>query len=103
MGELVVQKMEADEESAAALNIPIGTPLTQVARVIYTDSRPIAYLVDVVPADILESAEVETGFTGSVLDLLLRRGNPNPVQSRTDIRAIGATQEVARVFADPAR
>jgi GntR family transcriptional regulator len=41
-------------------------------------------------------AEIESGFTGSVLDLLLRRGDPKLVQSRTDIRAIGATSEVAR-------
>jgi GntR family transcriptional regulator len=33
-----------------------------------------------------------------VLDLLLRRGEPKLVQSRSDIRAIGATQEVARAL-----
>jgi GntR family transcriptional regulator len=98
MGELTVQQMEADEENAAALNVSIGISLTRVARVIYTDSRPIAYLVDILPAEILGPGDVNGGFTGSVLDLLLRRGNPNLVQSRTDIRAIGATQEVARAL-----
>jgi GntR family transcriptional regulator len=33
-----------------------------------------------------------------VLDLLLHRGDPKLVQSRTDIRAIGASQEVARAL-----
>jgi GntR family transcriptional regulator len=98
MGELQVQQVEADEDHAAALNVPVGTQLTRVARVIYTENRPIAYLVDTVPADILTIAEVEPGFTGSVLDLLLRRGDPKLVQSRTDIRAIGATSEVARAL-----
>ena len=97
-GELQVDKIEADEDQAAALNVLVGTYLTRVARVIYTDSRPIAYLVDTLPADILEAAEVESGFTGSVLDLLLRRGTPQLTQSRTDIRAIGATPEVARAL-----
>ena len=98
MGELHVQQVEAGEEDAAALALPVGTTLTRVARVIYTESRPIAYLVDTLPSDILPIDEVESGFTGSVLDLVLRRGDPKLVQSRTDIRAIGATQEVARAL-----
>ena len=98
MGELQVQQVSADEEHAKALNVPVGTLLTRVARVIYTDSRPIAFLEDTLPADILTTAEIESGFTGSVLDLLLRRGDPKLAQSRTDIRAIGATHKVARAL-----
>jgi len=98
MGELQVQQVPADEEYAANMQVSPGTPLTRVSRVIYTDSRPIAFLVDTLPADVLSEAELESGFTGSVLDLLLRRGEPELVQSRTDIRATGATQEVARAL-----
>jgi GntR family transcriptional regulator len=98
MGELQIQRVEADETQAAALNIKIGTTLTHVGRVIYTDSRPIAYLVDILPEDILAADEVEYGFTGSVLDLLLQRGQPKLTQSRTEIRAVGATSEVARAL-----
>jgi GntR family transcriptional regulator len=98
MGELKVQQVPADEEQAKALSVPLGTLVTDVTRVIYTDNRPIAFLEDVLPADILSTAEVESGFTGSVLDLLLRRGDPKLAKSRTDIRAIGATQKVARAL-----
>lgn len=98
MGELQIQRVEADEAQAAAFNIKIGTALTHVGRVIYTDSRPIAYLVDILPEDILAADEVEYGFTGSVLDLLLQRGEPKLAQSRTEIRAVGATSEVARAL-----
>jgi GntR family transcriptional regulator len=98
MGELHVEQIPADEDQAAALNIPVESGLTRVSRVIYTDNRPIAYLVDTLPSDILTATEIEAGFTGSVLDLLLRRGDPKLVQSRTDIRAIGATSEVARAL-----
>ena len=98
MGELQVEQVEADQDDAAALNVPVGTFLTRVARVIYTENRPIAYLVDTLPADILPIADIESGFTGSVLDLLLHRGDPLLVQSRTDIRAIGASQDVARAL-----
>ena len=101
MGELQVQQVQADDDLAAALNVPVGTNLTRVARVIYTENRPIAYLVDTLPADILTTAEVEAGFTGSVLDLFLRRGDPKLHQSRTDIRAIGATSGSCARPADP--
>src|SRR5512136_2085783 len=98
MGELQVQTVKADEEMAAALHIPPGKPLTRVGRVIYTDNRPIAYLVDVLPGEILAAEAIENGFTGSVLDLLLRRGEPKLAQSRTEIRAVGASPEVARAL-----
>jgi GntR family transcriptional regulator len=48
--------------------------------------------------DILAVDELQSGFTGSVLDLLLRRGDPKLIQSRTEIKAIGATSEVARAL-----
>lgn len=98
IGELQVRSVPADEDLAAALGVQQGTDLTCVARVIYTDARPIAYLVDTLPKDLLTATDLETGFTGSVLDLLLGRGDPKLVQSRTEIKAIGATSEVARAL-----
>jgi GntR family transcriptional regulator len=97
-GELQVHQVEADEDHATALKVPVGVSLTRVGRVIYTENRPIAYLVDTLPVDILTPAEIESGFTGSVLDLVLRRGEPKLVQSRTEIRAVGASSEVARAL-----
>lgn len=98
MGELHVQQVLAGEDEATVLNVPLGTPLTQVARVIYTENRPIAYLMDTLPVHVLSVVDLETGFTGSVLDLLLSRGDPKLTHSRSDIRAIGATSEVARAL-----
>ncbi|HEY5270690.1 MAG TPA: UTRA domain-containing protein, partial [Anaerolineales bacterium] len=98
MGELQVQEVLADEDHAALLNVPAGTKLTRVLRVIYTNNRPIAFLLDTLPMDVLAASEIQTGFTGSVLDLLMRRGKPKLTQSRTEINAIGATSEVARAL-----
>ncbi|MBE3068548.1 MAG: GntR family transcriptional regulator [Chloroflexi bacterium] len=98
MSELQVQQVASDEGLAAVLNLKIGADLTRVARIIFTDQRPIAYLVDTLPMDILAVDELRSGFTGSVLDLLLRRGDPKLIQSRTEIKAIGATSEVARAL-----
>jgi GntR family transcriptional regulator len=98
MGGLQVQQVAADEGQAAMLNLEVEADLTRVARVIFTEARPIAFLVDTLPMDILAVDELQSGFTGSVLDLLLRRGDPKLTQSRTEIKAIGATPEVARAL-----
>jgi GntR family transcriptional regulator len=98
MGELQVQQIQADEELTSVLNLKDGAALTRISRVIYTEQRPIAYLVDTLPTDILAAAEIQSGFTGSVLDYLLRRGNPKLTRSRSDIRAIGASSDVARAL-----
>jgi GntR family transcriptional regulator len=98
MGALQVEEMEADEVLEQILSLPPGAPLTRVRRTIFTDTRPIAYLVDTLPVDTLKVDELEQGFTGSVLDLLLERGNPRLAQSRTEIGAMGAPPEVAHTL-----
>jgi GntR family transcriptional regulator len=72
------------------------TPLVQVSRVILAGLRPVANLVDILPTDILKPADLEVGFTGSVLDLLLKRGVPLLSNSMTEVRGTAATAEVAR-------
>ncbi|MFH2101813.1 MAG: GntR family transcriptional regulator [Chloroflexota bacterium] len=98
MGELSIEEVQADEESAKALEVKPGMPLTRVARVIYTDNRPIAYLIDLLPVDILSTDDLQAGFTGSVLDLLMQRGKVELSQSRTEINAIGAVSDIARLM-----
>ena len=83
---------------AELLTLEEGTALIRVARIIYTDNRPIASLVDTLPVDILSVDQLQPGFSGSVLDLLLKRGYPKLVQSRTEIKAVGATSEVAHAL-----
>jgi len=46
----------------------------------------------------LTPSDLKTGFTGSVLDLLLRRGSLQLHHSVTEIRAVAAPQEVARAL-----
>jgi GntR family transcriptional regulator len=98
MGELQIEQIKADKELADLLNLKADADLTRVARIIYTDNRPIAYLVDTLPLDVLSMDELQSGFTGSVLDLLLKRGVPKLIQSKTEINAVGATPEVARAL-----
>jgi len=92
------QHLEADVEMAKNFKVEVGTRLTQVSRIIVTDSRPVAYLIDLLPEDILTSEELQDGFTGSVLDLLLKRGLPKLTESIAEIKAVGATPDIAKAL-----
>jgi GntR family transcriptional regulator len=96
-GEVVVTQIQADEAYAATLNVAPATNLVRVARIMRAASRPVAYLVDTLPEEILHAEELATKFSGSVLDYLIQRGDPLTV-SRTDITATNATAEVAKML-----
>ena len=90
--------MEADAEQAAMFNISVGSRMVQVSRIIIADNRPVAYLIDLLPEDVVTTEELQDGFTGSVLDLLLKRGNPKLTESVAEIKAIGATPDIAKAL-----
>ncbi len=94
---LSVEQIKADAISAENLNLAVGTPLLYVRRVICADGRPVAYLVDTLPEDFLHLDDLPVDFHGSVLDLLLGRGD-SLKSSRANISAIGATAEVAKAL-----
>jgi len=97
VSDLNIEPLVADEEHAKLLDVPMGEALTRVRRVIRTDNRPVAYLVDVLPEAILRSKDLPADFHGSVLDLLLGRGDAL-ASSRANVSAIGATAEVAKAI-----
>jgi len=97
VSDLNIEVVSADEEIATALNVPTGMRLTRVGRVIRTDSRPVAYLVDTLPEESLQLEDLPADFHGSVLDFLLSRGDPLKT-SRANVTAIGATAEVAKAL-----
>jgi GntR family transcriptional regulator len=94
---LSVEKVAADKNIAANLNLAVGAPLLHVRRVIRADGRPVAYLVDTLPEDVLNLDDMQDDFRGSVLDVLLQRGDALKT-SRADISAFGATAEVAKAL-----
>jgi GntR family transcriptional regulator len=83
--ELVMLKRPADEQ----------LPVLSIDRVIAIAGESIAYLQDVVPTVYLRREELEESFSGSVLDILLRRGDPIPVASRTELLAEKADRRIA--------
>jgi len=95
VSDLHVESILADKDHAAALSISLTTKLTRVRRVMRADSRPVAYLVDCLPEDVLKPSQLPVSFKGSVLDFLIDRGDHLTV-SRAAISAIDATADVAK-------
>ena len=94
---LSIEVVTADQDTAAALDVSVDEPLTRVRRVVRADTRPVAYLVDILPESILHSKDLPDNFHGSVLDFLLGRGD-SLTSSRANVSAIGATAEVAKAL-----
>lgn len=96
MGELRIDYRPASPEEALALDMEPGSGVVHLSRVILAGDRPAAFLIDILPEDVLSPEDLQSGFTGSVLDLLMRRGDPLLGTSRTEINAVTASTEVAR-------
>jgi GntR family transcriptional regulator len=97
-GELEVELRLAKEAEAQALGIKPGIAITQISRVILAENHPVAYLQDVLPVEVLSPDEIANGFRGSVLDLLVKRGNPQLVNSHCEIAAVAATSDISRAL-----
>jgi GntR family transcriptional regulator len=98
MGEMKIDYRPARDEEVQALCLNEPCNVLHLSRVILAEGRPVAFLIDILPEDILTPQDLEPGFTGSVLDLLLQRGTPSLATSRTEINAVTASPEVARAL-----
>lgn len=98
MGECVIKICPADERIAENLNVPLGSEVQCISRVIMAEGRPVAFLVDTLRAGFLASDALSMDFTGSVLDLLLKRGDVPLERSRCEINAVAADSDVARAL-----
>ncbi len=97
VSDLNIERIEADAEHAKELGLPTATCVTRVRRVMRADTRPVAYLVDTLPEDVLRASDLPTDFDGSVLDFMLERGDDLRI-SRAAISATNATAEVAKAL-----
>lgn len=98
MGACAIGSRLPTQDECEVLSLESCVEVVQVSRVILAENRPVAYLVDTLPNDVVIPSELKEDFTGSVLDLLLRRGTPALLTSRTEINAVTASGEVARAL-----
>jgi GntR family transcriptional regulator len=97
VSDLNIEQVDAPEDYALGLGVEIGTCLTRIRRVMRADTRPVGYLIDVLPEAILKLHDLPEGFNGSVLDFLIERGDDLRI-SRAAISATNATAEVAKAL-----
>ncbi len=98
MGDFQMVSCAADEVVAAKLGVELGAKVLCISRVILADERPVAFLVDTIHPGLLVSEEIGANFTGSVLDVMLKRGAPVLEHSRCEINAVAADGDVARAL-----
>ena len=97
-GKVHLEQRQATKEECDLLALEPGCSVISVSRVILAEGRPVAYLVDILPDDVLSPEEVQQGFSGSVLDLLLERGSPRLVNSHCEIAAVAANPTISRAL-----
>jgi GntR family transcriptional regulator len=96
MAGLNVQERLPTKLEKSQFGIGDKDPVVDVARVLATRDRPVAYLIDVLPKGILPLESFDDDFKGSVLDIFLQRSELSLGHSRTDLTAISAPANIAR-------
>jgi GntR family transcriptional regulator len=95
VSDLHMEQVDADKKTAEGLCVDEGKRVTRIRRVMRAQGRPVAYLVDLLPEEILTPSDLPAEFSGSVLDFLLAGGKDLQL-SRADISATNATADVAK-------
>jgi GntR family transcriptional regulator len=98
---LRVEAIAAGPEEAAALEAPPGSPLTKVSRVLLVNGARAAWMVDVVPEDIMPAERIRERFRpeAMLLDLLVSEKVPIGFSKLCiDAELIGPDDEVGRAL-----
>lgn len=98
MGDLKIEHRQVQADDRELFSLQPDAEVVHISRMIQAEDRPVAYLIDTLPVDILTPDQLKEGFTGSILDLLLQRRDPQLLTSRTEIQAVTATSQVARAL-----
>jgi GntR family transcriptional regulator len=75
---LYIESVGAEPDEAAVLEVPEGSPLARVSRVLLVEGNPAAWMVDVVPESVIDVRKVRERFRpdAMMLDLLVSEGVP---------------------------
>lgn len=97
VSDLSIEQAEADEKIAKALCVDEGKRITRIRRVARADGRPVAYLIDSLPEEILKPNDLPEALGSSVLDFLTESRVDLQV-SRAAISATNAPADVAKAL-----
>lgn len=95
--DLQIEKSLAGTEEAGALEVPRGEPLAKVCRILTVNGEPAAWMIDVVPEDVIPADRVRERFRpeAMLLDLLVSEDVPISFSKLCiDAELIGPKDEV---------
>jgi GntR family transcriptional regulator len=95
MGEAEIEERMATQAELVELGLESPSRVLFAARAIFVDSRPVAYLRDILPVTYLRKDDLNGSFHGSIIDVLLKRGSPTLACSMTKMAAVTADSTLA--------
>ena len=95
MGNLSLSDHQPSPEERQHFQLEGNGHLIEISRVILTENRPVAFLVDILPWALLPFEPDDKRFKGSILDMFLKNGHPSLAHSRADITAVPASTDIA--------
>ncbi len=95
--QLTIFNRPAEEDESERLKLSPGTKIMQVTRIMEVKGRPVAYMIDVLPENLIDPQKLSEEYHGSVLDMLMSRERLLST-SYTEIRPVLATAKVARAL-----
>lgn len=98
MGEFNVEVRLPTDDEKRILGLKQGVFVRRISRVIEAENRPVAFLLDIVPDELISQKELNQDFKGTVLELLQKRGSPLLSNARTEITVAAADAEIARAL-----
>lgn len=95
IGDAEIEERAAMPAEAAELECGPEERVLSVARIILVDAKPVAHLWDVLPTRFMSKQDLGGKFRGSVLDVLLKRGQPALTFLFTRLAAVAADNILA--------
>ena len=89
-------QVPADEQDAAKLELPTGTPINVVHRVKLFDGTRVAWGIERVPAHVLPLETLQAEFVGSVMDVLLAHRELGVEYADAELEPRAAPAAIAR-------
>ena len=96
MGDLGIKYRQPSSEELERFAMLNGLNVVEISRVIEAEDRPVAYLIDIMPEDLLPGETQGSDFRGSLLDLMIQRDHPAISHANSEVMAISAPPDVAR-------
>jgi GntR family transcriptional regulator len=88
-------EIDADQEAAERLHIPLGHPVLVSRRVKTYDGERVGWLIDYIPGGVLPFDSIRSEFAGSALDVLLDHPEVGSEYADTDLSAVSLPDEIS--------